>query len=307
MKMHLYENKLETISLRMHQVRRLKELQLSKGVLNSEALMLVLNKKHRTEDGRRILFKYLDAQEDEKIMRRKETVLAYLNRSHYKELEELIIPEYVVTVDSEPAGFAMPLIENHQNLGSILNSEEVSWEMKKEYLLELGNLLDKVWRVEDPHPIIFGDLNEYNFIIDEENKLNAIDLDSSYAEGLEGVEPSTYAYYLMRNPYLKRVPEKYIKGEYGFIRPNHNSDFYSYCMILLRTLSTIPMHTQPMETYYEYLKYLKELGFSKKFIEIFLNLYTPKQTGNPKEYLEDITQEMAKAASITNFQKRYSI
>ena len=299
------DHKLEEINLRMHQARRLKELHLSKGVLNSEALMLVLNKKYKSSDGKRMLFKYLDAQDDEEVMRRKETVLSYLNQSSYKELEELIIPEYLVKVDSKPAGFAMPLIENHKNLGIILQSEKVPFQTKKEYLIELGNLLDKVWRIEDPHRIVFGDLNEFNFIVDKDNHLKAVDLDSSFVEGVEGLEPSTYAYYLLRNPFLKKVKEKYQTTDIGFIRPNYNSDFYSYCMIILRTLSTIPMHTEKMETYYSYLDYLKELGVPQELIEIFFHLYTPKHTANPKDFIEEIPDDILTKSTIVEFQKKY--
>ena len=305
MNIQLYDNKLDSIHLRMHQVRRLKELRLSKGVLNSEALMLILNKKYKTSDGKRILFKYLDAQEDEELMRRKETVLAYLNRSKYKDLEDLIIPEYLVQVDNLPAGFAMPLIENHKNLGSILNSEKIPFQKKKEYLQELGNLLDRVWRVEDLHEMVFGDLNEYNFILDKEDKLKAIDLDSSHVEGIEGIEPSTYAYYLLRNPFLKKVKDKYQTTEYGFIRPNHNTDFYSYCMIILRTLSTIPMHTVEIETYHAYLDYLKEIGIPSDLVDIFYHLYTSKETESPRFLLEGIEESTARKATIIEFQKKY--
>ena len=138
------KHKLDEINLRMHQVRSLSELRLSRDVLNTEALMLVLNKKYKYSDGRRMLFKYLDAQDDEEVMSRKERVLEYLNHSPYKQLEVLVIPEYAVRVDSSFAGFAMPLIENHRNLGTLLHSPKVSFPQKKQYLEQLGAILDKV-------------------------------------------------------------------------------------------------------------------------------------------------------------------
>ena len=50
--------KLKIVNLKMRQVQALKELILEKGTLNTEALMLILNKNQaKTEDGNRMVFK----------------------------------------------------------------------------------------------------------------------------------------------------------------------------------------------------------------------------------------------------------
>lgn len=303
--MSKYDGKLDEINLRMHQVRGLKELRLGKGVFNTEALMLILNKKYKTSDGKRMLLKYLDAQEDPVVMGRKETTLAYLNGSPYKQLEELILPEYLVKVDSSPAGFAMPLIENHKNLGVLLHSSRVPFPVKKKYLIELGNLIDKVERVDAPHTFVFSDLNEYNFIIDQEGKLRAIDLDSSYVEGLEGITPATQAYYLLKNHYLNAIPEKYSSKGDGSIIPSKNTDLYSYCMILLGTLADESIFKVDMNTYYQYMEYLKKLGFSSELLDILRNIYSHKQNSNPRKLIESIPDDIMRRSNYKTFQKRY--
>ena len=53
---------MNVINLRMSQVRKLKELELEKGTLNTEALMLILNKKI-TKENEPMVFKYLDSQD----------------------------------------------------------------------------------------------------------------------------------------------------------------------------------------------------------------------------------------------------
>ncbi len=148
-----------------------------------------------------------------------------------------------------------------------------------------------------------GDLNEYNFIIDKEGKLKVIDLDSASIEGLEGVEKATLEYYLMRNPNLKGVRDKYEVLPTRFISPNKNSDMYSYDMIILSTLANEPLHRKDLNSYYEYLDYLKKIGISQELIDIFHHVYTSKENENPRSYLESIPESIIEKADYKVFEK----
>lgn len=297
------EKELGTINLRMHQVRGLRELRIPSGVMNTEALMLVLNKKYKTQDGRRMLFKYLDEQDDPEVMDRKTRVLTSLNNSNYKELIDLVIPEYKVIVDNQHAGFAMPLIERHKNLGKILNDEYLSFEAKKRYLISLGDLIDKVRRIKNENEMFFGDLNEFNFIIDKEGKIKAIDLDSTYIEGID-IKPARLAYYLLKNPYIASIPDKYKTTENGIIIPSENSDLYCYNMIILDTLANERMFKVDMDTYYQYIHYLSTIGIPEELIESFERIYLPKSNINPRHLIEGIPKRLGKKADFKTFQKR---
>ena len=90
----------------MHQVRKLEELELEPGVLNTEALMLVLKKKEFPDKIQRV-FKYLDAQEDPEVMAKKVYTITILNSANnpYREIPELIIPDSLIYVDNSFAGF----------------------------------------------------------------------------------------------------------------------------------------------------------------------------------------------------------
>ena len=303
--MELWEyNGMNEISLRMHQVRSLKELKLPKGIFNTEALMLVLDKKYKTTDGKRMLFKYLDAQDDEEVMQRKTRVLSYLIQSPYIELEELIIPDHRVIVDSKHAGFAMPLIEKHTNLGKLLNDSKVSFEVKKHYLIELGNLIDRVQRVEATHKMFFADLNEFNFVIDSNKHLKAIDLDSSYIEGID-ITPADMAYYLLKNEYIASLPNKYPSTKEGIFIPNHNSDLYCYNMIILNALSNERMFKVDIELYYQYLMYLQQIGVPLELIDTFRAIYEPRNNHNPRVLLEKLPPKIEEKTNIKVFQKEY--
>lgn len=295
---------MKIINLRMHQIRALKELEIEDGVLNTEALMLILNKRQaKSKDGGRMLLKYLDAQDDEKVMARKMYTINMLNgSSSYSRIDELIIPEYVVVVDSQIVGFAMPLVENHLNLGSYINDEEISFSHKKEFLKKLGCIIDKVQRVDDESfKMQFGDLNEYNFIIDTSGNVKAIDLDSAY---LGQDEPSNMAYYLLKNKYIKKVPDKYKTTNNGIVIPNDNSDLYCYNMIILDALANERMFKIDISTYYMYLEYLYEIGFDIDLINCFRDIYIPKDNSNPKDLIEDIPDEICTDADFKVFVKR---
>lgn len=185
---------MQVINLRMHQLRKLKELKIEDGVLNTEALMLLLKKRTFPDKVERV-FKYLDAQEDPDIMSKKIFVVTSLNgKTPYREIEELIIPDSIVYVDGSIAGFAVPLIPNHKNLGALINDRSFPLEKKLKYLVQMGEIIDKVQRINDSnYRFQFGDLNEFNFIINSDDRVLAVDLDSSYL----GIgEPLEMAYYL---------------------------------------------------------------------------------------------------------------
>ena len=298
---------MEIINLRMHQLRSLQELPLETGIFNTEALMLILRKNQaKTKSGGRMLFKYLDAQDDEKTMARKMYTINMLNGSEkYKSIEELIIPDYVVVVDGKIAGFAMPLIEKHKNLGRLLNDENLSLEIKLPYLEKLGEIINKVQRVEDESfKMQFGDLNEFNFIIDKDEQVKSVDLDSAY---LGQDEPANMSYYLLKNKYIIDLKDKYKTTSNGIVIPNDNSDLYCYNMILLNTLAKEDIFKKDIPTDYMYLNHLKDVGVDKELIKIFDKIYLPVRNENPTKLLETLNPKLEKEIDYKVFKKEYKV
>ncbi len=298
---------MKIINLRMHQLRSLKELELEPGTFNTEALMLILNKKQaKTKDGGRMLFKYLDAQDDEKVMARKLYTINMLNGSEkYSSINELIIPDHIVVVDGKIAGFALPLIENHKNLGKLLNNETISLETKLPYITQLGSIVDKVERItNESFRMQFGDLNEFNFIIDRNNKVKSVDLDSAY---LGQDEPSNTAYYLLKNKYITALKDKYKTTKNNIIIPTDNSDLYCYNMIVLNTLAKEDIFKVDIPTYYMYLNHLKDIGIDKELIKIFERIYLPNNNRNPKDLLKNINPSSETEMDFKTFKREYKI
>lgn len=291
-------------NLRMRQIRKLEELQLAPGVLNTEALMLVLKKKNFPDRVDRV-FKYLDAQEDDDVMAKKLYTVTTLDNANnpYKKISELIIPDSIIYVDNSIAGFAMPLIKNHKNLGAIINDKSIPLSTKLPYLYQLGRIINRVQKVDNvKNKFQFGDLNEFNFIIDEEDIVRAIDLDSAYL----GVgEPLNMAYYLLKNKYILSLPEKYRTTEDGIVIPTDDTDLYCYNMIVLNALAKENIYKRDINTYYQYLEYLKLLGLPDELLEAFNNIYIPKDNTNPKDILEDIDPSLEEKLDFKVFEKDY--
>lgn len=288
-------------NLRMKNIRQLRELYLEPGVLNTEAYMLVLKRKYSPDKKERV-FKYLDSQEDKEIMSKKlYTVTTLDTLDEYKKIEELIIPDSIIYVDQKIAGFACPIVYNHRNLGTLIKNPDISLKEKLSYLKQVGDIIDKVERVDSPcNRLQFGDLNEYNFIIDKDNKVKAIDLDSAYL----GVgEPLSMAYYLLKNKYIKSLSEKYKSSKNGVIIPNDNTDLYCYNMIILNALSKNYLHRVDIQTFYEYLDYIKKLSLPSDLIESINNIYIPKNNINPKDCLEYIDNSLEEKLEFKTFQK----
>ena len=298
---------MKVVNLRIHQLRKLKELVLEKGILNTEALMLILDKKQaKTKNGGKMLFKYLDAQDDESVMGRKLYTLNMLNSSlEYQRISELIIPDTIIVVDNKIVGFAMPLIENHLNLGNFLANEENSFLEKLNYLTQVGKIIDKVQRVDDlSFQMNFGDLNEFNFIIDSSSIVRAIDLDSAY---IGQDEPSHTAYYLLKNPYLENIPSKYKKLSSGLIIPSNETDLYCYNMILLDFLAGEDMYKKDLDIFYKYLNHLKDVGIDSELIRIFQSIYFSSFNQNPFSLLKTIPVDLRKDMSYQTFKKEYKL
>ena len=298
---------MKILNLRMHQIRALKELKIERGVLNTEGMMLVLKKRYaKTKDGGKMVFKYLDAQDDMKVMARKMYTVNMLNGSdNYNSIEELIIPELAISVDGNIAGFAMPLVEDHRNLGAILNDYDIPLEIKLPYLIQLGQIVDKVERVEDEtFRLQFGDLNEFNFVIDKDDKVHAVDLDSAY---LGQDEPSNMAYYLLKNKYLNDFKEKYKSTNSGIIIPSDNTDLYCLNMIILNTLAKVDIFKQDIDTYNMYINHLNEVGVPMELIGAFMNIYMPVDNINTTYALKKIDPKIEKDIDFKVFKKEYNI
>jgi len=290
-------------NLKMRNVRKLEELILDNGVFNTEALMLLF-KENSFPDRVPRVFKYLDMQEMPDVMEKKDFTVTTLNSlDEYLSIQNLLIPDTKVYVDGKLAGFALPFIPNHHNVGKMLHDCSTPFCQKLFYVSQIGDIISKVQNVSsDTFRFQFGDLNEYNFILSQEGKINAIDLDSAY---VGWNEPQEMIYYLLRNKIVRSVPEKYPVSKQLNIIPTDDTDLFCYHMILLRVLAKEDFSCLPIEIYNDYLDYIKKLPVPHELIESFESLYTIKKNWNPKDSIMGISENLEEKLDYKTFQKNY--
>lgn len=297
------ENFMQVKNLKIRNIRKFEELLLESGTFNTEALMLLMDGNSFPDHTPRV-FKYMDLQDDHYLMSKKDFTLTTLDSlEEYRAIDSLVIPDYRILIDNALVGFAMRYIEDHKNLGKILNDRGLPLDLKIPYLKQIGKVLADIQSVHrSDYRLQLADLNEYNFILDKEGRVKTIDLDSSYL----GVgEPITKIYYLLQNPYVRVMPEKYEVTKMGAVLPTDNTDIYCYLMILLKVLSHRDFSTQPISVFYDYLTYLSKLGVSNDVIFALKSLYQSSNNINPYEVLEGIPCERENQFLFHEFEKTY--
>ena len=321
---------MEIINLSQKEYERLTKYDVGHCEHNSECEMFILdnlsqrNKKY--SDGRFLLKRIYRNDSPDFEMKSFNVRLLNFNKE-LKNIKELVIPSHTVMVDRHAIGFTVEFIKDSVCLGELLKDSKIDNDKKIEYLAKVGKLLKKIKILNDKGiKFSLGDLHEYNFLIENDTeKLKAIDLDSVY---LDTNYPSP-SYYLNTSRSVLYVPNKYVpkyfnekltKDDISFSRilseydideidyiiyPNHNTDLFCYIMMILNTvIANGKISKEPLTNYYEYLNYLKKLGFGKDIIKIFQNVYTGADNVNPVDYLDQIPINKLGEANLKVYQMK---
>ena len=115
----------------------------------------------------------------------------------------------------------------------------------------------------------FTDLHEFNFLIDENELLYAVDLDSSRVNSEEAISSK----YLSTDKKLQKV-NKYKVNSSGLAYPDKNSEIYCYNMMVLNLISNHKINRLRYDDYYEYLDFLYKEGVSEELLDPLSRMYT---------------------------------
>lgn len=284
---------MKVISLEQDKLNNLKRLSLPNGIVNTEAELYVLNKGMET-----LVFKKIFSTGEKQLNNKLNAVMMLGDNKDKIGIDELVIPNYLVSINDEISGFTVPKIEGY-NLGVIVNNSKISNEKKLEYLYKVGKLIKKTQKLNSEKiKFNFGDLHEYNFIVGEDDKTYAIDLDGGYLNGGEP-QPSKY---LTINKNLNLFPTKYIKDANGLIIPDNNSDLLYYNIMILNTIGRGKISKMNKDDYNEYISYLNQLGFGKDILKSFKNIYSINDNLNPCDYFEQIPNDKIGEAGLKVFE-----
>ena len=261
------------------------------------------NTKYNTEgflltyvlDNKKLLFKeyYNDTKSviDNKIY----TVECLNKYNELRKINELIIPEYFIFLEGQFKGIMMNFIPG-TNLENILYNSSYTIREKLNYLKRLGIILDQIDKLNKSININFriGDLHEGNIIIDKNDEIKIVDLDSCKICN----NFSSYSKYLSSLVNVWMDNKKYKLSEKGIgrtIDQNRNTDMYCYNIMILNTLYQGNVATLDIDCFYNYLNYLEHIGFDKELLYKLSKLYTKQDNENIYEYLDTISKNGYKA------------
>ena len=280
---------MEVINLSSRSFKGLRTLELPNTVYNTEGKIYIYEDKDKWNK-RMHLVKRLYINSGPIFSNKLATINSLVDYQDDIDMPELVYPEKLLTIDREIVGFTMPYVPS-TNLKEILTSSKTPAEVKIKYLKDIGTILEKMEEVRkyaELEDFYLNDLHEGNFIVDEEGSLRVIDLDSCK---IAGNMPFCSKYLSGLNYSLASLPGKYKKSNFrcsGDIIPNKDSDLYCYIITVLNTIFGRETQRLPLETFYDYLDYLRKIGVSTELIDIIFDIYSNKPNTNPKELLDGL-------------------
>lgn len=219
--------------------------------------------------------------------------------------DRYILPEMLATVENTVIGYIMHFIQN-VNLETILKDYNIPMTKKKQYLKEVGLILDHCkWlrnKYNELSNFYIGDLHVNNFIYNKvTKKINICDLDSIKI----GNNNPFCSRYLSCSRAINDLDNKYLKKDNMYI-PSENSDFYCYIVMILNFLYNGNVEFMNKNEYNDYLDYLESLKFNKELLDIFSKVYSCDNNVNPVSLIDSIPDNCLEMTNQITYQyKKY--
>ena len=273
---------MQIMNISNHQFRKMKEYVPDNEIGHMECKLYLLKDKDKWNKNYK-LFKKFNKTEGEYFSSKLYTINELINNKDKIEIEELVYPDKLISLDNEIAGYSMDFIKENININKILNSDKIDFKFKIKILKEIGLLLEKI---KNNGIITLSDIHEGNFIYDLSRKqVRAIDLDSCKI----GKNEVSLSKYLTFNHNLWDYPHKYPLNEDDIHIPNTNTTYLSYIYMILNFISgTNYISELSIDSYYKYLERLKQNGFNQELLDIFSLIYVNTDNKNPVDLLDRI-------------------
>ena len=291
---------MKIITLSKKQFEKLKEVELSKEIINTEGKIYELTY-HRKNKVIKKLYNQSGI-----IFANKLYTIEMLNTNQHLLPQNFYIPDYLVTINHQIVGFTIPKI-NGINLATLLKSKNFTLEEQLYYLKKIGETLQEMKAIRtytDLKDFYINDLQEANFIVNPQNKtLSVIDLDSSKIKD-NLTFPSRY---LTQSALLNNVKGKYKinnKNEPGYITADENTDLYCYNIMILNFLKGSNINNQSLEEFYNFINYLDIIGINKELLDIFYKLLNSSNNENPYLLLDSIQYKQLYKARTKNINQK---
>ena len=268
---------MQEIPLKESDISKLKKYPLD-GIWSTESEILYYKKDK--EWNKSTLIKKLFITEEKKVQRKIDTITA-IHDSELSEYKELVLPEDIIVVGGVNSGFTIQEVIDSTNLALILKNRKIHDSVKIKILKKIGELLHRVHH--QSQEFYFGDLQEFNLLVDKEGEIYVVDLDSSAVNRKTPLETK----YIILDKKTHDV-NKYKVNKASRSYPNKDSDIFCYNTMVLNYLAGRQITNLSYNEYYDYIEYLKKIGIPKGMIDIYINHYTDKDNESVSDYLDKI-------------------
>lgn len=274
----------------------LKPLELPNDILNTESELYIIEDKNKWAKRQSVL-KKLYINSGTVFSNKLYTVNELIDNKDKINIDELVMPEYIVTIYGKIVGFTVPYVDNI-NFKHVLDSVEFTNSQKIDFFKQVGQILHKMSNVREYTSVkdfYLNDLHENNLIFNKKTgKINVVDLDSCkigdnfpfVSKYLSPISPINEV-----NKYRK-LNIDYIGG--SFI-PDENTDLFCYTVMILNYLYGGRITSLSISEYYDYLTYLHSIGVSHELVDKFSLIYTEKNNENIYEYLDELVNVIGRS------------
>ena len=297
---------METISITRKRFESLECYDLPNYVFNTEGTLYILPIKSRWDTKLKLL-KRLYLTTGNTFGNKLQTINSLIDSKDELAIEEIVFPEKIATVGREIVGFTMPLIESI-NLSTAFRSKEISNERKIAYLKQIGMILEKMKLRRDYTSIkefYINDLHESNFIVDNNDNVKVIDIDSCKINGnrifnskyLSSKSFINEIYKYQKNDITNNDNEyhKYSTDITGSYIPDENTDLYCYIIVILNFLYEDDVSRFTLQEFYDYLEYLSSIGVDRELITYFERIVDGSPNENPYELLDSLVSNIGRS------------
>lgn len=277
---------MKVINLSSSDIDNLESINLSENISNSESDIFLYHNKKGTDVLKKLY--YFDKNKYDNKIR---TLLSVDNNTHTIP-NYFIKPKYFVSCDNLIQYWASQYILGF-NLKKILNDDNLSFEVKKNYLKRIGMILEEISFIRNRTPLkdfYIGDLHEDNFLVDLEGNLMVCDIDSIK---INGNKPPVSKYINPFSLFNRAGINKYMKfnseNKVGDYIINQNTDLYCYNIILLNFICGCKVNDISIKGFYDYLNIMESSGLDYRMIEIFNKILSEEDNCNPYDFIDSIS------------------
>ena len=125
---------MQVINISRRNLDKMNRLPLSNKVFNTEGELFIYDHKNNWRNSRELLKIYFLYEDEQYLADKMNVVNQLLANKEAIDMEELVLPEALVTVSGQIRGFSMPYIENAVNLQVMLDNPKV--RLKRKFALE---------------------------------------------------------------------------------------------------------------------------------------------------------------------------